>query len=630
MSKISIFALLGLVVIGFSNPAPVIPLSFILIWLIAVVIRGRGRGFRLPAGIEAVVVFMGFLISISIETTYEVHLFVRLGNGLAVIQLLRMFRNLKRQEKIASIVISFTHLAVSTQVIVGPVFILTLLCFACLFPATLRELSGKEKVGSRKLTRDCLTLVASSCLFFFIFPRIFIPQQQHLRIPAALSIPVPDSPATEADPLIMLVEGEELGRLRLFIACSYDRGRWKRKPKYGEEIPVPALPDLRQNRLLGRRLVIMDVAQAGGFLPHDGKIVSARGNYFRESFLTTVGDYRIAQARLTGPGRINFYILAEAPKVSLSSDELVHYTSLPVLSPKAAQLVSEVTEGIKCHKEKAYKLSFFLTSSFEYIRVPPKRDMSFGEFLWVHKKGNCVDFAGALAMMARISGIPSRVVAGFIPRKIGEGRRHKIRQSDGHAWTEIYLEGRGWVSFDATPPCREPMPFYYALLRPIERLRDIWYWNIVAFSFPEQEIILRRTSLFLRRHSLFPLGVLVLGGLLFLLKRKLHLFRIFKRKGPRGSMKIVSAKSMSRINFYIYMNKLLSRLGYSRLPNETPLEFAWRLKEKGFPLAGEIKLLSRYFCKVRYGGEVLTSHMQKETKNSLLRLKSNLSPVNLS
>lgn len=616
MSGISLLALLGLVAIGFSNPTLTIPFSFILIWLIASI--KKGREFHPPPILEAAVVFIGFFLFIFLETPYEVHLFVRLGNGLAIIQLLRMFRSLNHRERIASIVISFVHIAVSTQVIVGPIFILILLSFACLFPSALKELFRGEKIMPRKVARDCLALVVCASILFFLFPRGFLPQQRHLRIPLTFPIPVPEFPTPEADPLVMLIEGEELSYIRLFIASIYKDGRWQRKPESQEESPVSS-PRYPANKLLERRIVVMDIAQLGGFLPHDGKIVSAEGNYFREFYLTPVGDYRVADARLTGPGRISYSILAAPSRISLSPDELEFYTRLPPLTPKAFQMVSEITEGIENQEEKIYRMISFLLATFEYVEVAPRRNMSFGEFLWVTKKGSCVDFAGALAMMARISGIPSRVVAGFrLGMTGGETGRYKIHRSDGHAWTEIYLKEKGWVSFDATPPCPHEIPLPHFFTPIMSRIRDIWYWNIVAFSFPEQEIILRRTSLFLREFPLFSLGVLALLGLmLFLLKRKLHLF---KRGSSRNSIKRLFA-TKSKIDFYTHMNKLLSRLGYRRLPNETPLEFARRIREEKLPMIEEVELLSWYFCKVKYGGESLTSHMQDETKNSLLRIK---------
>ena len=66
--------------------------------------------------------------------------------------------------------------------------------------------------------------------------------------------------------------------------------------------------------------------------------------------------------------------------------------------------------------------------------------------------GYCQQFSGAMALMLRMAGIPTRVAAGFSPgsynRDTGE---YRVRDLDAHSWVEVYFNGIGWVPFDPTP-----------------------------------------------------------------------------------------------------------------------------------------------------------------------------------
>ncbi len=61
------------------------------------------------------------------------------------------------------------------------------------------------------------------------------------------------------------------------------------------------------------------------------------------------------------------------------------------------------------------------------------------DFVSVNKSGHCEYFAGALALMLRAVGIPSRTVVGFLVFPNGKGGETVVRQSDAHAWTEAFI-----------------------------------------------------------------------------------------------------------------------------------------------------------------------------------------------
>ena len=65
-------------------------------------------------------------------------------------------------------------------------------------------------------------------------------------------------------------------------------------------------------------------------------------------------------------------------------------------------------------------------------------------------RGYCVHFATAGALLLRMQGIPARYVEGYAPW-LGEGGTSNVRDSDAHAWVEIYLDGYGWYPVEMTP-----------------------------------------------------------------------------------------------------------------------------------------------------------------------------------
>ncbi|HLZ72414.1 MAG TPA: transglutaminase domain-containing protein, partial [Dehalococcoidia bacterium] len=66
-------------------------------------------------------------------------------------------------------------------------------------------------------------------------------------------------------------------------------------------------------------------------------------------------------------------------------------------------------------------------------------------------RGYCDYFASALAVMLRSTGVPARVVVGYVMHERNADGSFALREHDAHAWTEVYFQGYGWQRFDATP-----------------------------------------------------------------------------------------------------------------------------------------------------------------------------------
>lgn len=117
------------------------------------------------------------------------------------------------------------------------------------------------------------------------------------------------------------------------------------------------------------------------------------------------------------------------------------------------RISEQVTAGAATPADKAAAIQAYLRSSrFTYTTdpLPGSGYRALQNFLLRDQQGYCEQFATAMAMMARVAGIPSRVSVGFLPgEKDGDTWRVSIR--DMHAWPELYFSTFGWVRFEPTP-----------------------------------------------------------------------------------------------------------------------------------------------------------------------------------
>ena len=95
---------------------------------------------------------------------------------------------------------------------------------------------------------------------------------------------------------------------------------------------------------------------------------------------------------------------------------------------------------------------FRTTGGFTYSNHPPPAPgfPPLVGFVLETKNGYCQHFAGAMALMARLLGIPARVAVGFVRGQYVDGT-WRVTDHDAHAWVEVWFRGYGWIPFDPTP-----------------------------------------------------------------------------------------------------------------------------------------------------------------------------------
>ncbi|MGD8236611.1 MAG: DUF3488 and transglutaminase-like domain-containing protein [Chromatiales bacterium] len=97
-------------------------------------------------------------------------------------------------------------------------------------------------------------------------------------------------------------------------------------------------------------------------------------------------------------------------------------------------------------------LAHFNRQPFIYtLRPPVLGDNPVDEFLFETRRGYCEHYATSFVTLARAAGIPARIVTGYQGGEYNPiGNYLRVRQSDAHAWAEVWLEQSGWVRIDPT------------------------------------------------------------------------------------------------------------------------------------------------------------------------------------
>jgi protein-glutamine gamma-glutamyltransferase len=139
------------------------------------------------------------------------------------------------------------------------------------------------------------------------------------------------------------------------------------------------------------------------------------------------------------------------------------YLQLPSELPdRVGELARSVTAGLTNEYDRVQALQSWIHRNTTYdLNVPrdPAGVDAVDHFLFVTKTGFCEQIASSLVILLRTIGIPTRLVTGY-----GPGERNpltgyfEVRQSDAHAWVEVYYPGIGWVPYDPTFGVPEAAP----------------------------------------------------------------------------------------------------------------------------------------------------------------------------
>ena len=249
---------------------------------------------------------------------------------------------------------------------------------------------------------------------------------------------------------------------------------------------------------------------------------------------------------------------------------------------------------------------------FFYTLTPPLLgENSIDQFLFETRRGFCEHFASAFVFAMRAAGVPARIVTGY-----QGGERNPVdgylivRQSDAHAWAEVWLEGRGWLRIDPTAavapnrieaglasavPVGEPLPFIVrADLSWLRQIRFRWEavtntWNqwVLGYDPQRQREVLSRLGL---REPDWKAMTAIMAALCGLLLLGLTVWALHKR--VRHDPTLIAWNRLSR---------KLARIGLARKDWEGPADYARRVALARPELTRCLAAIAGLYIDLRYG-----------------------------
>jgi TgpA N-terminal domain/Transglutaminase-like superfamily len=145
--------------------------------------------------------------------------------------------------------------------------------------------------------------------------------------------------------------------------------------------------------------------------------------------------------------------LADAP--SAARGPMGRFLWVPRSYESLGRLADKIVRGADTPWAKAAALQrFFLTKgnfTYSLTSTPASGAAGLKDFLNTTRQGYCQQFAFAMAVLARLEHIPSRVVVGYTAGARSSPGNYVVKTSDAHAWPELYFPGFGWLRMEPTP-----------------------------------------------------------------------------------------------------------------------------------------------------------------------------------
>jgi len=282
-------------------------------------------------------------------------------------------------------------------------------------------------------------------------------------------------------------------------------------------------------------------------------------------------------------------------------------------NPRARRLAQEWAESFDTDAAIARRaLSYFREQGFVYtLEAPLLGHDSVDEFLFGSKRGFCEHYASSFVFLMRAAGVPARVVTGYQGGDTNPVDQYMIvRQSDAHAWAEVWLKGRGWVRLDPTAaaapvrvesgvaaavPATDPLPLMTRTtliwLREVrynwDALANKWNQLVLGYNPERQREFLTRFGMNEPNWESMVLSLFwAVGVLLALLSA--WLLRRMRTADP-----------VQRL--WLSFCSKLGKKGSPRSAHEGPADFVARASERYPGEAERIRAIGERYIALRYG-----------------------------
>jgi transglutaminase-like putative cysteine protease len=258
-------------------------------------------------------------------------------------------------------------------------------------------------------------------------------------------------------------------------------------------------------------------------------------------------------------------------------------------------------------------LDMFRQQPFYYTLTPPRLGSdSVDGFLFDSKRGFCGHYASAFATLMRAVGIPARVVTGYQGGTYNRFADYWIlRQSDAHAWDEIWIDGHGWLRIDptsmiaperverglndivqagvpSTSRWQQRTPWLRDTQLRLDALRLLWRQRILSFNEESQLQLLGLMHIPEPdgQKLALVLGFCLISGMAWL------------TWSVRGELKPRPRDPVMRA--YQRLCRRLAAVGIARLPHEGAEDYAARVARERPELGAAVVALCRRYSQLRY------------------------------
>jgi protein-glutamine gamma-glutamyltransferase len=295
------------------------------------------------------------------------------------------------------------------------------------------------------------------------------------------------------------------------------------------------------------------------------------------------------------------------------------------LDVRIPRLSREIIEGSPTEDQKARAIEKYLRRNYGYTLqlLPASVPDPLANFLFERRKGHCEYFASAMAVMLRTVGIPSRVVTGFASGVYNPLTGWQVvRASDAHSWVEAWIAGRGWRTFDPTPPDPGAMqnPFMARTALFFDAAEQFWQDWILSYDLERQITLASRVQQSSRGVRMtwmegavgwFAGAARSSAGYAPAAAVLIFIAIVAVMLGPGASRWLRGAIRVRRLKrgegvasdatlLYQRMLALLERRGIQKPPWLTPSEFARVLPAT--PLSPLVEDLTSAYVEFRFGG----------------------------
>jgi hypothetical protein len=265
--------------------------------------------------------------------------------------------------------------------------------------------------------------------------------------------------------------------------------------------------------------------------------------------------------------------------------------------------------------------------------------------------GHCEYYASAMCVLLRCFGVPCRLATGFAAR-LGDDGEYHVKQSDAHAWVEVWFSDFGWLSFDPTPPAHlevsahEPSPPQtdateadapeddatgeeqgpagkdwvdgYDREAQQRLFSTIGSWVSYGASLVSDGLMGWLPSSWLPESPL--VRILLLMAPVTALLLWLGLRRRGRRTLTRAALQSMGGggKEQER-GLYLQLLVLLAKHGYIKRRSETPLEFARRVCSRGGDSWAPVLAMTERYYALRFGQQ---REAEREFRDALDQLKA--------